>query len=76
MFSAPKDGSLDRAILGLCHRFVVIPTRHGTNLSAAVYTVRDERHAEPVAPGLEEPHAVKGRGFDEPDHRADAVGVR
>ena len=72
----PEDGSLDRAILGLCHRFVVIPTRHCTNLSAAVYTVLYDRHAKRVAAGLEEPHTVHGRGFDEPDHMADAVGVR
>jgi hypothetical protein len=32
----PEDGSLDRAILGLCHRFVVTPTRHCNNLAAAV----------------------------------------
>ena len=72
----PEDGSLDRATLGLCHRFVVIPTRHCTNLSAAVYTVLYDRHAKRVAAGLETPHTVVGRGFDEPDHMAGAVGVR
>ena len=72
----PEDGSLDRAVLGLCHRFVVIPTRHCTNLSAAVYTVLYDRHAKRVAQGLETPHSVQGRGFDEPDHLADAVGVQ
>jgi tRNA(Leu) C34 or U34 (ribose-2'-O)-methylase TrmL len=66
----PEDGSLDRAVLGLCHRFVVIPTRQCTNLAAAVYTVRYDRHAKRVAA-----HAVVGRGFDEPDDLADAVGV-
>jgi tRNA(Leu) C34 or U34 (ribose-2'-O)-methylase TrmL len=72
----PEDGSLDRAVLGLCHRFVVIPTRHCTNLAAAVYTVLYDRHAKRVTAGLEAPHTVVGRGFDEPDHMADAVGVR
>ena len=71
----PEDGSLDRGVLGLCHRFVVIPTRHCTNLSAAVYTVLYDRHAKRVAAGLEPAHSVQGRGFDEPDHMADAVGV-
>lgn len=71
----PEDGSLDRAVLGLCHRFVVIPTRHCTNLAAAVYTVLYDRHAKRVAAGLEPVNTVVGRGFDEPDHMADAVGV-
>jgi tRNA(Leu) C34 or U34 (ribose-2'-O)-methylase TrmL len=71
----PEDGSLSRAVLGLCHRFVVIPTRHCTNLAAAVYTVLYDRHAKRVAAGLEPMHSVVGRGFDEPDHMADAVGV-
>jgi len=72
----PEDGSLDRAVLGLCHRFVVIPTRHCTNLAAAVYTVLYDRHAKRFAAGLEPMNSVVGRGFDEPDHMADAVGVR
>jgi tRNA(Leu) C34 or U34 (ribose-2'-O)-methylase TrmL len=72
----PEDGSLDRAILGRCHRFVVIPTRHCTNLAAAVYTVLYDRHAKRVLAGLETANTVTGRGFDEPDHMADAVGVQ
>jgi tRNA(Leu) C34 or U34 (ribose-2'-O)-methylase TrmL len=73
----PEDGSLDRAALGQCHRFVVIPTRHCTNLAAAVYTVLYDRHAKRVRAGLEEPHRVDyGRGFDEPDSLAGAVGLR
>jgi tRNA(Leu) C34 or U34 (ribose-2'-O)-methylase TrmL len=72
----PEDGSLDRGVLGLCHRFVAIPTRHCTNLAAAVYTVLYDRHAKRVRDGRESPHTVVGRGFDEPDHMADAVGVR
>ena len=35
----PEDGWLGRATLAQCHRFLVIPTRHCANLSAAVYTV-------------------------------------
>src|SRR5436309_15991298 len=73
----PEDGSLDRAVLGLCHRFVVIPTRPCTNLAAAVYTVLYDRHAKRVAAGLEPVNTLaESRGFDEPDHLADVVGLR
>lgn len=72
----PEDGSLDRAVLGVCHRFVVIPTRHCTNLAAAVYTVLYDRHAKRVTTGLEPANTVVDRGSDEPDHIAKAVGVR
>jgi tRNA C32,U32 (ribose-2'-O)-methylase TrmJ len=71
----PEDGSVGRAVLGLCHRLVITPTRHCTNLAAAVYTVLYDRHAKRVAAGLEQVNTVTGRGFDEPDHTADAVGV-
>jgi tRNA(Leu) C34 or U34 (ribose-2'-O)-methylase TrmL len=72
----PEDGSLDRAVLARCHRFVVIPTRHCTNLSAAVYTVLYDRHAKRVRGGVEERNAVAGRAaFAEPDHMAEATGV-
>ncbi|MBO0871089.1 MAG: hypothetical protein J2P15_21260 [Micromonosporaceae bacterium] len=72
----PEDGSLDRAVLGMCHRFVVIPTRHCTNLAAAVYTVLYDRHAKRVRSGLEPANSVvEQRGFDEPDQMADVVGV-
>ncbi len=70
----PEDGSLGRATLAQCHRFLVIPTRHCANLSAAVYTVLYDRHAKRVQEGLELPHSTAG-DFDEPDHMADAVGV-
>ncbi len=70
----PEDGSLNRAVLARCHRFLVIPTRHCTNLSAAVYTVLYDRHAKRVKAGLEPRHAVPA-GFDEPDSMAEAVGV-
>jgi tRNA(Leu) C34 or U34 (ribose-2'-O)-methylase TrmL len=50
----PEDGSLSRSVLGLCHRFVVIPTAHCTNLAAAVYTVLYDRHSKRVRNGLEE----------------------
>lgn len=52
----PEDGSLNRSTLGQCHRFVVIPTQHCTNLAAAVYTVLYDRHAKRVRAGLEGLH--------------------
>lgn len=39
----PEDGSIDQGTLRNCHRFVKIPTRHCTNLSAAVYLVLYDR---------------------------------
>jgi tRNA(Leu) C34 or U34 (ribose-2'-O)-methylase TrmL len=39
----PEDGTLDRPILRLCHRFVSIPTFHCMNLSSAVYVVLYDR---------------------------------
>jgi tRNA(Leu) C34 or U34 (ribose-2'-O)-methylase TrmL len=54
----PEDGSLDRAVLARCHRFLVIPTRHCTNLSAAVCTVLYDRHAKRVQAGLEPRNSV------------------
>jgi tRNA(Leu) C34 or U34 (ribose-2'-O)-methylase TrmL len=72
----PEDGSLDRAILARCHRFIVIPTRHCTNLAAAVYTVLYDRHAKRVRADQELANVTASTGdFDEPDHMADAVGV-
>jgi tRNA(Leu) C34 or U34 (ribose-2'-O)-methylase TrmL len=72
----PEDGSLPRPVLANCHRFVVIPTRHCTNLAAAIYTVLYDRHAKRVRAGVEPPHTLaETRTFDEPDHMADAVGL-
>jgi len=56
----PEDGSLGRATLAQCHRFLVIPTRHCANLSADVYTVLYDRHAKRVRDGLELPHSTAG----------------
>jgi tRNA(Leu) C34 or U34 (ribose-2'-O)-methylase TrmL len=76
----PEDGSLDRAILARCHRFLVIPTRHCTNLSAAVYTVLYDRHAKRVQAGLEPRNSVaSGRGdsvISSPDDLGGPPGPR
>lgn len=63
----PEDGSLGRAELGLCHRFVVIPTMHCVNLAAAVYTILYDRHAKRVRMGLEAANAVRPGGFGDDD---------
>jgi len=39
----PEDGSLPKGIVRHCHRFVIIPTKHCTNLSAAIYIVLYDR---------------------------------
>jgi tRNA(Leu) C34 or U34 (ribose-2'-O)-methylase TrmL len=71
-----EDGSLARAVLRHCHRFVIIPTRHCTNLSAAVYTVLYDRHAKRVRAGLEPAHRLaESRGFEESESMMDEVGL-
>lgn len=42
----PEDGSIDQGTLRNCHRFVKIPTKHCTNLSAAVYLILYDRLAK------------------------------
>lgn len=56
----PEDGSLPAGLRAACHRFVVIPSFHCTNLAAAIYIVLYDRavkrwhsHGEPV-PELDE----------------------
>lgn len=49
----PEDGSLPRAVLGLCHRFVHIPAHHCLNLSAAVNVVLYDRRLKRQLDGLE-----------------------
>jgi tRNA(Leu) C34 or U34 (ribose-2'-O)-methylase TrmL len=39
----PEDGHVPESVHGLCHRRVFIPTRHCTNLGAAVYLVLYDR---------------------------------
>lgn len=55
----PEDGSIHKSFLGHCHRFVIIPTKHCTNLAAAVYIVLYDRMLKAgIAYSLDEP-----RGF-------------
>lgn len=39
----PEDGSLSRAELALCHKFVIIPSRHCLNLASAVCVILYDR---------------------------------
>lgn len=68
----PEDGSIPSSVLRHCHRFVMIPTEHCTNLAAAVYTVLYDRRAKRQMAGLEEVRATKdllkeNRGYDDPN---------
>lgn len=56
----PEDGGLRSVDLRHCHRVVVIPTRHCTNLAAAVYITlydrlmkRQQLGLEPILPAAE-----------------------
>jgi hypothetical protein len=49
----PEDGSIPPVLLRHCHRFVVIPTHHCVNLSAAVYLALYDRLVKRQAAGLE-----------------------
>ena len=50
----PEDGSIPQGILRHCHRFLVIPTKHCTNLAAAVYLILYDRYLKRVQEGTEE----------------------
>lgn len=49
----PEDGSIPQSVLKKCHRFVVIPTRHCTNLAAAVYLMLYDRLLKRIWSGKE-----------------------
>lgn len=61
----PEDGSLERVTLQHCHKFVTIPTRHCTNLAAAVYMVLYDRILKRYQSGEDAlPILSEKRGFD------------
>ena len=53
----PEDGSLEAVHKRHCHQFIIIPTRHCTNLSAAIYIVLYDRYMKRVQLGIENPAA-------------------
>lgn len=50
----PEDGSVPYSARGLCHRRVFIPTKHCTNLGAAIYLILYDRLMKRYLNGLED----------------------
>lgn len=66
----PEDGSLNGMILSHCHRVLTIPTKHCTNLAAAIYIVMYDRMLKRYWDGKEElqpinEYCVENRGIEE-----------
>jgi tRNA(Leu) C34 or U34 (ribose-2'-O)-methylase TrmL len=59
----PEDGSIPPVLRRHCHRFVSIPTKHCTNLAAAVYTVLYDRILKHYQLTGERPVLDEQRGF-------------
>jgi len=63
----PEDGSIPSVLLGHCHRFLVIPTRHCLNLATAVATVLWDREHKRWRVGRSDAYTTPGdferRGF-------------
>lgn len=49
----PEDGSINQVMRKHCHRRVVIPTRHCTNLAAAIYIILYDRMLKRQQAGIE-----------------------
>lgn len=60
----PEDGSIDQVTRKLCHRFVTIPSKHCTNLAAAVYLVLYDRIMKHYQNTGERPELNEQRGDD------------
>lgn len=74
----PEDGGLGRVPLMHCHRFVMIPTMHCTNLAAAIYIILYDRMMKRIRDGLEDikpmaEYLNEGRGFEECDVERELV---
>lgn len=59
----PEDGSIDQVFRRHCHRFVTIPTRHCTNLAAAVYLVLYDRTLKHYQLTQQMPELAEHRGW-------------
>jgi len=75
----PEDGGLERPQLMHCQRFVTIPMNHCANLSSAVYIVLYDRMLKQTAKEmglvLPTPGSYESRGWEEPDHMTEEVGL-
>lgn len=60
----PEDGSIDQVNRKLCHRFVTIPSKHCTNLAAAVYLILYDRIIKQYQATGERPTLNEQRGDD------------
>lgn len=67
----PEDGSIPQVFRRFCHRFVTIPTRHCTNLSAAVYLMLNDRMFKHYQKTGEKPTLNEQRGFIQLDANDD-----
>lgn len=63
----PEDGSIDQVTRRFCHRFVSIPSKHCTNLAAAVYIVLYDRMIKHYQLTGEKLELSEDRGFIESD---------
>ena len=70
----PEDGSLPDPVRRLCHRFVIIPSRHCLNLASAVNFVLGHRFMQRQLAGLE-PILPSYATLDEQRGWADADNV-
>jgi tRNA(Leu) C34 or U34 (ribose-2'-O)-methylase TrmL len=62
----PEDGSIPQVLRKHCHRFVSIPSKHCTNLAAAVYIVLYDRIIKQYQLTGEKPRLNEERGFYDP----------
>lgn len=75
----PEDGSIDSKHLRHCHRFVVIPSKHCTNLAAAVYIVLYDRLMKLCKEGKVDPYTFvpgvqENRGYASEEELLEAIG--
>jgi tRNA(Leu) C34 or U34 (ribose-2'-O)-methylase TrmL len=67
----PEDGSVAKEFRHLCHRFLVIPTRHCLNLATAVSTILWDReykkHLKNANTSFVTPGEFERRGYEDFD---------
>ena len=71
----PEDGSIPQVLRQHCHRFVSIPTKHCTNLAAAVYIVLYDRALKLYQTTGEKLELDEERGFCDTNANEDVMGA-